>query len=50
MDRELFTINKKVGPTLLKTSLRNLAGIKSKGLDDGFNLAIMPFKVHSERC
>lgn len=48
-DREQFTINKIVGPTLLKTSLRNLPGIKSEGLDEGFNLAILSFIVHSER-
>ncbi len=50
MDRELFTIDKIVGPTLLKTSFRNVAGITSKGLTEGFNLAIVSFEVHSERA
>ena len=35
-DRELFTVDKIVGPALLKTSLRNLGGIRSEGHDEGF--------------
>ncbi len=49
VDRVLFTIDKIMGPTLLKTSFRNLAGIISKGLDEGFDLAIVSFK-HTMKC
>lgn len=48
--RELFTIglDKIVGPTLLKTSLRNMAGMQSEGLDEGLYSAIVSFNVHIE--
>ena len=37
-----------VGPTLLKTYLRNLGGMQSKGLEDRFRV-VVSFKVASER-
>ena len=44
-------IKKKMGPTLLKTSFRNLAGITYKrGLDEGFSFETVSFIVHDERA
>ena len=48
-DRELFTMNKIVEPTLLKTSIRYLVGITSRRLDDAFSAATTSVKVHTTR-